>query len=273
MRHFVPVPGLSVETLASAFISRVYCLHGAPDSIVSDRGTQFIAEFWKQLSDRLGVRLRHSSAFHPETDGQTERVNAGVEQYLRAFMNFHQDDWVDWLPLAEFAANNVVSETTGVSPFFANYGFHPQLGIEPTKPCPPNLSPAQKRQFYKANVVADRFDRILTQLKALARLSSQRYEENANESRAEAPRYLVGEEVYINTRNMKTNRPMKKGDDKWAGPYPILKVYPRSCLVQLPDHMKIFPVFHNSLLRPKTDGQGLKGQDLINEAESRNIYK
>ena len=271
MRHFVPVPDLTVETLASAFISRVYCLHGAPDSIVSDRGTQFIAEFWKQLSDRLGIRLRHSSAFHPETDGQTERVNAGVEQYLRAFMNFHQDDWVDWLPLAEFAANNVVSETTGVSPFFANYGFHPQLGIEPTKPCPPNLSSVQKRQFYKANVVADRFERILTQLKALARLSSQRYEENANESRAEAPRYLVGEEVYINTRNMKTNRPMKKGDDKWAGPYPILKVYPRSCLVQLPDHMKIFPVFHNSLLRPKTNGQGLKGQDLINEAESRNI--
>jgi hypothetical protein len=82
-------------------------------------------------------------------------------------MNYHQDDWVDWLPLAEFAANNVVSETTGVSPFFANYGFNPQLGVEPSTPCSPNLTAAQRAQFYKANTVTDRFDRIVTQLKAL----------------------------------------------------------------------------------------------------------
>ena len=271
MRHFIPVTGLSAEELATAFTSRIYALHGTPDNIVSDRGTQFVSEFWRHLTERLGVRLKHSSAFHPETDGQTERVNAGVEQYLRAFMNFHQDDWVDWLPLAEFASNNVTSETTGVSPFFANYGFHPKLGTEPTEPCPPNLSVTQKRQFYKANVVADRFERIITQLKALAQQAAQRYEENANASRADAPRYSVGQKVYVDTRNMKTSRPMKKGDDKWAGPYPVLKVYPRACLVGLPEGMKIFPVFHNSLLRPKHHTKGLAGQDKINEAESKNI--
>jgi len=70
---------------------------------------------------------------------------------------------------------------------------------------------------------------------------------------------------------MKTNRPMKKGDDKWAGPYKVLKVYPRSCLVELPEGMKIFPVFHNSLLRPSPSTAGLPGQDRINEAESKNI--
>ena len=86
-------------------------------------------------------------------------------------MNYHQDDWVDWLPLAEFAANNAVSETTGVSPFFANYGFNPRLGVEPSAPCPPNLTTVQKAQFYKANTVADQFDRIITQLKALAQQS------------------------------------------------------------------------------------------------------
>ena len=83
MRHFIPVADLNVETLADAFVQRVYCLHGTPDNIVSDRGSQFISEFWRHLSDRLGISLRHSSAFHPETDGQTERANAGVEQYLR----------------------------------------------------------------------------------------------------------------------------------------------------------------------------------------------
>lgn len=144
MRHFVPVPDLDAETLADAFVQRVYCLHGTPDHIVSDRGSQFVSEFWRQLSDRLGVTLKHSSAFHPQTDGQTERANAGVEQYLRQYITFRQDDWADWLPLAEFAANNTTSETTGVSPFFVNYGFHPRLGVEPTKPCPPNLSNARK---------------------------------------------------------------------------------------------------------------------------------
>jgi hypothetical protein len=271
MRHFIPVTSLSAEELADAFVHRVYCLHGTPDNIVSDRGTQFVAEFWKQLAQRLGVTLRHSSAFHPQTDGQTERINASIEQYLRQFMNFHQDDWVDWLPLAEFATNNVVSETTGVSPFFANYGFHPRLGTEPTAPCPPNLSPAQKTQFYKANAVADRFDRILTQLTALAKQAAQRYENNANQSRQDAPRFNVGDEVYVDTRNMKTNRPMKKGDDKYAGPYPILAVYPRACLLDLPEGMKIFPVFHHSLLRHKHETNPLPGQEAVNEAESRHL--
>ncbi|KAI0990978.1 hypothetical protein K3495_g17209, partial [Podosphaera aphanis] len=165
MRHFIPVSRLNAENLTYAFMSRVYSLHGCPDNIVSDRGAQFVSQFWRQLSSRLGIALRPSSAFHPETDGQTERVNAGVEIYLRAFMNFHQDDWVDWIPMAEFAANNVVSETTGVSPFFANYGFNPRLGTEPSDPCPPNLTLAKRQQFYKANAVIKRFERIIEQLR------------------------------------------------------------------------------------------------------------
>jgi hypothetical protein len=269
MRHFIPVPDLNVETLADAFVQRIYCLHGTPDNIISDRGSQFVSELWRSLSDRLGVSLRRSSAFHPETDGQTERANAGVEQYLWQFMNFRQDDWADWLPLAEFAANNVISETTGVSPFFANYGFHPKLGVEPMKPCPPGLTGTRRRQFQRANTIADRFQRILAQLTALAKQSAQRFEDTANDHRSAAPRYTVGQEVYIDTRNMKTNRPMKKGDDRWVGPYTIQAVYPRACLVELLVDMKIFLVFHNSLLRPKHDGNGLPGQDLINNAESR----
>jgi hypothetical protein len=95
-------------------------------------------------------------------------------------MNFHQNNWVDWLPLAEFAANNAVSETTNISPFFANYRFHPRLDVKSSGPCPLNLSPLQKAQFYKANIVANRFERILDLLKALAKQSQQQYEDNAN---------------------------------------------------------------------------------------------
>lgn len=75
MRHFIPVVGLTAEELATVFINRDYCLHGTPDNVISDRGSQFISEFWCQLSDRLGIRLRHSST--PKQTGR-QRVNAGI---------------------------------------------------------------------------------------------------------------------------------------------------------------------------------------------------
>jgi hypothetical protein len=271
MRHLIPVSRIDTKEMVDSFVSRVYALHGCPDNIVSDRGTQFVSQFWNQLSTRLGVVLKHSSSFHPETNGQTERVNSSVEAYLRAFMNFNQDDWVQWLPLAEFAMNNVTSETTGVSPFFANYGFHPKLGVEPSQPAQPTLSQSQRKEFFKANTIADRFNRILTQLKALAQQSIARYEHYANEKREDAPMFNIDDQVFVDTRNMKTNRPMKKGDDKLAGPFKVLKAYNRSCLLELPPTMKVFPVFHNSLLRLKNPSLGLVGQSIINEQESRRL--
>lgn len=269
MRHFIGTRSLNTDELVDAFVSRVYTLHGLPDNIISDRGTQFVSGFWTQLSERLGVTLRHSSAFHPETDGQTERINSVLEQYLRAFVNFHQDDWMEWLPLAEFASNNLVSETTGCSPFFANYGFNPHLGTEPSKPCPPDMTLAQKREFFKGNKTADRMERILEQLQALAKQAVATYEENANRHRSDSPRYIAGQQVYVNTKNMKTSRKAKKLDDKWVGPFVIEKAYPRSCLVKLPENVRIFPVFHHSLLIPAHDGTRFPAQRQINESESR----
>lgn len=271
MRHFIATKTLSAEELADRFLTRVYSLHGAPETIVSDRGTQFVSEFWRELSARLGITLRHSSAYHPETDGQTERINAILEAYLRGFMNFAQNDWVDWLPLAEFASNNATSETTGVSPFFANYGFNPRLGFEPRSPCSPDKTPQQKKEFLKASSIADRFDRILTQLKALAADAARRYEENANTRRSDAPVYEVGQRVWLNTRHMRTNRPMKKGDDKWSGPFKVTAVYPRACALALTEDMKVFPVFHTSLLQPYNEDRRFPTQDKINEAESRHL--
>jgi hypothetical protein len=108
------------------------------------------------------IILKHSSAYCSKTNSQTERINAIFKQYLKAYINFRQNDWVDWLPLAEFALNNAVSETTGFFPFFANYGFNPKLGFEPRPPYSSDKTPQQKREFMKAYNMADRFDRILT---------------------------------------------------------------------------------------------------------------
>src|SRR5207302_1046681 len=112
---------------AQLYLEHVWKHHGLPKTITTDRGTQFTAEFWKTICDRLQISRKLSTAFHPETDGQTERVNAIMEQYLRAYVNYQQDDWASWLPMAEFAANNHASETTGVSPFFANHGYDPKM--------------------------------------------------------------------------------------------------------------------------------------------------
>ena len=87
--------------------------------------------FWRHLCKRLRIDARLSTAYHPETDGQTERANGEMEQYLRSFVDYMQDDWDDWLPMAEFAANNSRNETTGTTPFLANTGQHPRMGFEP----------------------------------------------------------------------------------------------------------------------------------------------
>jgi len=147
MRHFIPVTSLDTKELVDVFVHTVYKLHGAPDTIVSDRGSAFISDFWHCLNQRLKVALSPSSAWHPKTNGQTEIINAAMNKYLRAFVSFTQDDWVDWLPLAEFATNNQVNKTMGISPFFTNYGYNPHLGIEPAGPRPSALSPHAKKEY------------------------------------------------------------------------------------------------------------------------------
>lgn len=270
MRHCIPVTGLDTEELVEAFTTYVYRLHGAPESVVSDRGSAFVSAFWRRLSDRIGTTLHPSSAFHPQTDGQTEIVNAAINKFLRAYVSFTQDDWVDWLPLAEFAMNNQVNETTGISPFFANYGFNPRLGIEPPAPRPPNMTEQAKKEFSRADAITERFERILNQLKALAAQSQQRYEDNANTSRSESPLFKEGDLVMVSLANLKTNRPKKKWDDKWDGPYKVLKVYRGAIVVDLPDHIKVNNSFHTSKVR-LWDPTPVLGQDEINKRERRNV--
>jgi hypothetical protein len=132
LRHFAPgSTTIDAEGLAELFLPNIFRLHGLPDMIVPDRGPQFASRFWKHLCNSLKIEPRLSTAFHLETDGQTEQTNAIMEQYLRAYVNYQQDDWVRFLPMAEFAANNHISETTGMSPFFANYALNPKIDFEP----------------------------------------------------------------------------------------------------------------------------------------------
>jgi len=123
MMHFVAtMEGTTAEGLARLFRDNVWRLHGLPESVVSDRGPQFAAEFTKELKRMLGIQMKLSTAFHPQTNEQTEHMNQELEQYLRFFVDHRQKDWPEWLALAEFAVNNKIHSTTKVSLFMENYG-------------------------------------------------------------------------------------------------------------------------------------------------------
>ena len=98
---------------------------------MSDRGPQFVAEFTKELYRLLGIKLAATTAYHPQGDGQTERVNQELEQYLRLFINQRQHDWDDLLPIAEFQYNNHIHTATQAVPFLLDTGWIPRMGFEP----------------------------------------------------------------------------------------------------------------------------------------------
>ncbi|KAF1316552.1 reverse transcriptase, partial [Globisporangium splendens] len=127
MVHLAPVSDkISAEMTAKVFVDVVFRLHGLPVEIVSDRDTRFTSKFWRALFGLLDTKLSMSTAAHPETDGQTERVNRVLEDVLRSYATSFKE-WSEFLPLAEFALNNSTHVSTGHSPFYVNYGIHPRV--------------------------------------------------------------------------------------------------------------------------------------------------
>ncbi|MBW0463159.1 hypothetical protein O181_002874 [Austropuccinia psidii MF-1] len=113
--------------LAHLFVKKIFSKHGLPSRIVSVRGSHFVSSFWTNLCQQLKISRDLSTAYHPETDGKSERVNQILEQYLWMYVIYHQDDWNTWLPLAEFAYNNSDHSSKRQSPFFTVYGRDPQF--------------------------------------------------------------------------------------------------------------------------------------------------
>ena len=124
MAHFIPLTTeMPIKELALIFFQNIWQLHGLPESIISDHDTRFTSKFWMTLMELLQVKIKMSTAFHPETDGQTERVNQTLEQYIHSYCSYQQDDWASLLPLAEYAYNTPLSESSKATPFDINYGF------------------------------------------------------------------------------------------------------------------------------------------------------
>ena len=245
MAHFIPCrDDYTAQQYASLFIPNIFRLHGLPSSIISDRGSVFTSEFTRELCKLLKIRQNMSTAFHPQTDGQTERINALLEQYLRGYCNYQQDNWLDFLSLAEFSHNNKISSTTGMTPFFANYGFHPRWELMPAPDAP---KPNNKAVESFVDKLRDLEQHIMAEIK----WANAAYSEQADKHRSAPPNLKIGDEVWLLSRNIRTQRPSRKLDFKRLGRFKILeRIGTHAYKLDLPPTMKVHPVFHVSLLEP-----------------------
>ncbi|QRW08587.1 Retrotransposable element Tf2 protein [Ceratobasidium sp. AG-Ba] len=235
--HFIPcLESTNAEGVADLFIKEVWKLHGLPKTTVSDRGPTFNSQFLKALYAKLGINPKFSTAFHPETDGITERTNQWLEGFLRSFCNYRQDDWVRWLPIAEFCHNNQVNSATGKTAFETIYGLHPRWDLVDLEVNAPNAAD-----------MADSMQEIWDE--AIA--SMEFYRSKESDPKRE---YKVGDKVWLVGQNITTRRPSKKLDNKKLGPFVISeKISSHVYRLELPKTMRTHNVFHINLLAPFTE--------------------
>ncbi|MBW0581447.1 hypothetical protein O181_121162, partial [Austropuccinia psidii MF-1] len=197
--------------LAPIFISHLFSKHRLAVGIVSDRGSLFVSSFWTQLCQELKISRDLSTAFHPETDGQTEKVNQILEKYLRMYVSYHQDYWYTCLPLAAFAYYNAENSSTKQSPFFTIYGRNPSFNSIHIS----QDSPARK--------VSTKVQSVQQVVKEELESAIRRFKKYADRNRAIPPDFQQGEKVWLASKNIKTTRPTKKLSERWLVPFEVLK--------------------------------------------------
>ncbi|QRW13671.1 Retrotransposable element Tf2 protein [Ceratobasidium sp. AG-Ba] len=245
MVHFIPTTNeANGVDVANRFLTYVWKLHGLPRKTISDRGPQFTSQFLKQLHKRLDIKPSFSTAYHPQTDGQTERLNQVVELYLRHYVSHRQDDWVGLLPLAEFAYNNGVNVSTGKTPFFANYGFHPKFAV----------GDKEGQGLAIADNHAEWLQKGYDELKAALTVSQERMKEYYDRKHRAPEEIKVGDQVWLDNQNIQSQRPARKLAAKRIGPFKVLaKIGKQAFKLELPHTLKIHPVFPVALLSLKRD--------------------
>ena len=234
---------ISAPALGKKFIKEVFARHGLPTDIISDRGSVFLSKFWRAVCKALHIKGKHSTAFHPQTNGGNERVNQTFYEYIRMFCDYLQEDWVDWLPLLKFKMNNMVSSSTGVTPFYANHGYHPCMDFD--------IIPNTK--LLAVNSFMNRFSLIWKGLTEFAVQAQKRMKFYGDRKRKPVSdtMFATGDRVWLSARNFRTKRPSKKLDYVHFGPFIIeKKLTPSVVRLKLPKGYKIHRVVNIDLLKP-----------------------
>jgi hypothetical protein len=240
MAHFIPLSKKDSPTVAKAYLENIRKYHRFREDVVSDRDGTFTGQYFTDPYNYLGIKRSMSNAFHPQTDGQTERINQVMEAYLRSYCNYEQNDWAEMLGMAEFAYNNSKHSATKISPFYSNYGYEPRTNW------PTDIqfrNPASEMYgHYMTGVHA----KLLTQLETVRSSMANYYDRK----RRSIESFKKGELVILNGKNIRSKGRCKKLDDKIYGPFKILLVghNNRYCKLELPSTWKIHPTFNISLL-------------------------
>jgi len=215
MAHFIATTEKTLaEGLAKLFRDHVWELHGLPESIILDRGVQFAAEMMKELNNLLEIQMKLSTVYHPQTDRQTERINLELEQYLRVFIDHRQEQWPDWLGMAEFTYNNKIHTATKISPFKANYGQDPRMGFKERR----------KGKYKAAGKFIEKMKRIQKEAKAALGKAQEEMKKFVNRKHREGEEYRVGDLVLLSTKDLKwqmKGRRSEKLTKHFVGPYRV----------------------------------------------------
>jgi hypothetical protein len=244
---FEPVTDMTAEGTASLFIKLFYRHHGLPAAITSDRGSQWVNAFWKRVCQLVNIERRLSTAYHPETDGSTEQKNQVLEAYLSAFATYTQEDWAEHLPSAELAINNRNATSTGISSFFMTHGYNVDP-IQVDEELDERNGRARLSPIAAGEQVVKRLKDAREWAEAAIAAAQQAQELHANRHRQPAMQFKVGDKVWLNLKNIKTDRPCKKIDWRHAK-YTVTRVI-SSHTYELDVPPGIWNRFHVTLLRP-----------------------
>jgi len=213
---------------------------------------QFAAGMMKELNNLLGIQTKLLMAYHPQTDGQMERINQELEQYLRVFIDHRQEQWLDWLGTAEFTYNNKIHIATKISPFKANYGQDPRMVFEEKR----------KGKYEVAEKFVKRMKKIQEEAKAALGKAQEEMKKFTNRRRREEEEYRVGDIVLLNTKDLKwqmKGRRSEKLTERFVGPYKVKGIVSSNAIeLELPKSIRIHPVVNMSrvqLYKPQVEGQ------------------
>ncbi|KAF8694327.1 hypothetical protein RHS03_08208, partial [Rhizoctonia solani] len=226
---------LKAPELAELFLEHVWKRHGMPEKTISNRGRVFNNKFLRALYKRLGIDPHFSLAYHPQSDGQTERINPSIEHFLRAYSGVNQRDWTKWLPMAEFAYNNAVHSSTGKTPFKALYGWEPTL-------TPSNVP----TDVPEADDLAQTMEAHWKEVESALRQSKQRMTAREDGRPIE---FKIGEEAWLDAKNVNLKTLSPKLTDQRLGPFKVVeKISDQAYRLELPPTMRIHNVFYVGLL-------------------------